>query len=204
MFKRIKLQKQMKHKQILILIPILILCLFTACGKKKEKYIKDTNVNTITLNEDGSIREIACENFADTSYDISGLKDDIKADIKSYCGSDKKDAVKLLEYKEENRDVRVAIDYKSLDDYNAFNGTSYVNGQDLWAYGDIGLKDMSGNDIYLSGTDTGSGGYKMFCADDAFTLNISGEIVYYNAHVVINSSNSAKFDGMGNAVIIYK
>ena len=204
MLKQRKFPNQMKRKQILILLSILILCLFTACGKKKEKYINDINENTITLKEDGGIREIACENFADTSFDISGLKDDIKSDIKSYCGNDNKDAVKLLEYKEENRNVRVAIDYKSLDDYNAFNGASYVNGQDLWAYGDIGLKDMSGNDIYLSGIDTSSGAYKMFCADDAFTLNISGEIVYYNAHVAINGSNSAKFDGMGNAIIIYK
>ncbi len=193
------------RKKILVLImSVLILCLACACGKKKEKYIGDINENTITINEDGSIREIACENFADTSYDISGLKDDIKSDIEKYCGSDKKDAVKLLEYKEDSKIVKVAIDYKSLDDYNAFNGTSYMNSQDLLAFGDVALKDMAGNDIYVSGIDTSAAAYKIFSADSAFTLNISGEIVYYNGHVSINGSNSAKFDGLGNAIIIYK
>lgn len=193
------------RKKILVLImSVLILCLACACGKKKEKYIGDINENTITINEDGSIREIACENFADTSYDISGLKDDIKSDIEKYCGSDKKDAVKLLEYKEDSKIVKVAIDYKSLDDYNAFNGTSYMNSQDLLAFGDVALKDMAGNDIYVSVIDTSAAAYKIFSADSAFTLNISGEIVYYNGHVSINGSNSAKFDGLGNAIIIYK
>ncbi|MBQ9232946.1 MAG: hypothetical protein IJ167_02770 [Lachnospiraceae bacterium] len=193
------------RKKILVLImSVLILCLACACGKKKENYIGDINENTITINEDGSIREIACENFSDTSYDISGLKDDIKSDIEKYCGSDKKDAVKLLEYKEDSKIVKVAIDYKSLDDYNAFNGTSYMNSQDLLAFGDVALKDMAGNDIYVSGIDTSVAAYKIFSADSAFTLNISGEIVYYNGHVSINGSNSAKFDGLGNAIIIYK
>ncbi|MBQ9200261.1 MAG: hypothetical protein IJ141_08790 [Lachnospiraceae bacterium] len=178
--------------------------IFTACGKKKENYIGNINENTITINADGSIREIACESFSDSSYDISGLKDDIKSEIEKYCGSEKKDAVKLLEYKEENRNVRVAIDYKSLDDYNAFNKTSYMNNQDLLAFGDVALKDMAGNDIYVSGIDNSSAAYKIFSADDAFTLNISGEIVYYNGHVSINGSNSAKFDGLDNAIIIYK
>ncbi len=189
----------------IIILTVLTVCIFvTACGKKKENYIGDINENTITINEDGSIREIACQNFSDTSYDISGLEDDIKSEIDKYCGSDKKDAVKLLQYKEENKNVRVAIDYKSLDDYNEFNGTSYMNGQDLYAYGDVGLKDMAGNDIYVSGIDNSSAAYKILSADDAFTLNISGEIVYYNGHVSINGSNSAKFDGLGNAIIIYK
>ncbi|MBQ9279194.1 MAG: hypothetical protein IJ224_11250 [Lachnospiraceae bacterium] len=193
-----------KKKIIGFILPVLVLCLLTACGKKKEKYIGDINENTITINEDGSIREIACENFSDTNFDISGLKDDIKSDIDKYCGSDKKGAVKLLEYKEEDKNVRVAIDYKSLDDYNAFNGTSYMNSQDLLAFGDVALRDMAGNDIYVSGIDTSVAAYKIFSADAAFTLNISGEIVYYNGHVNINSSNSARFDGLGNAVIIYK
>ena len=192
------------RKETIIILTILVVCvLAAACGKKKENYIGDVKENTITINADGSIREIACENFSDTSFDISGMKDEIKSEIDKYCGNDKKDAVKLLEYKEENRNVRAAIDYKSLDDYNAFNGTSYMNSQDLYAFGDVALKDMAGNDIYISGIDT-TAAYKIFSADAAFTLNIPGEIVYYNGHVSVNGSNSARFDGLGNAVIIYK
>ena len=193
-----------KKKTLLILLSTFILCLLSACGKKKVNYIGDVNENTITLNADGSIREIACQDFSDSTYDISGIESDIKSEIEKYCGSDKKDAVKLIDYKEENKNIRVAIDYKSLDDYNAFNGTSYTNSQDLLALGDVSLKDMAGNDIYVTGIDTSAATYRLFSADDAFTLNISGEIVYYNGHVAINSANSAKFDGLGNAVIIYK
>ncbi|MBQ8924507.1 MAG: hypothetical protein IJ053_06895 [Lachnospiraceae bacterium] len=191
-----------------ILIPLLILALcilMSGCGKKeKVNYIGEVKENTFNLNEDKTIREIACQDFSGTSYDISGLSDSIKSDIDKYAQGDKKDSVKLLEYKEEDGLVRVAIDYGSLDDYNAFNGTSYADNQDYMAYGNELMKDMSGNEINLFDINFATGEYKIFSADGEFNLNLNGQIAYYNSHAKLNSNSSAKLDGLGNAIIIYK
>ncbi|MBQ9609077.1 MAG: hypothetical protein IJV15_06480 [Lachnospiraceae bacterium] len=200
--------KNRKKINYIFLIPLIILSLcilMSGCGKKeKVNYIGDVKENTFNLNEDKTIREIACQDFSGTGYDISGLSDRIKSDIDKYAQGDKKDAVKLLEYKEENEFVSVAIDYSSLDDYNAFNGTSYADNRDYMAYGNELMKDMSGNDINLFDINFATGEYKIFSADGEFNLNLNGQIVYYNSHAKLNSNSSAKLDGLGNAIIIYK
>ena len=199
--------KEQTLRCICLLTAIMMVALLTTgCGKKQDKtdYIGEIRENTINLNEDGSIREIACQDFSDTTYDISGLKDEIKAQIEKYASGDKKDAVKLLQYKEENRLVRVAIDYASLADYNAFNGTSYAVTQDYMAYENEIMSDGADGEVNLYDIDFSSGEYKIFSADGDFNVNLGGQIVYYNKLVRLNSNSSARLDGSGKAIIIYK
>ena len=113
----------------LVLIMTLIMGL-TACGKKKDdgpvekiSVIGDVNETTLKLNANGSVIEIACEDFAHTeaAIDTSTLEDFIKSEIDKYNAEAGGNKITFLEYQNENNFVRTAIQYIDIDTYNSFN-----------------------------------------------------------------------------------
>ena len=116
-------------KICLLLVLTMILGL-TACGKKKDdgpveqiSVIGDVNETTLKLNANGSVIEIACEDFShtDTPIDTSALEEFIKTEIASYNAEAGGNKITFLEYKNENNFVRTAIQYVDLETYNSFN-----------------------------------------------------------------------------------
>ena len=117
------------QKICLLLVLTMILGL-TACGKKKDdgpveqiSVIGDVNETTLKLNANGSVIEIACEDFShtDTPIDTSALEEFIKTEIASYNAEAGGNKITFLEYKNENNFVRTAIQYVDLETYNSFN-----------------------------------------------------------------------------------
>lgn len=113
----------------LVLIMTLIMGL-TACGKKKDdgpvekiSVIGDVNETTLKLNANGSVIEIACEDFAHTeaAIDTSTLEEFIKSEIDKYNAEAGGNKITFLEYQNENNYVRTAIQYIDIDTYNSFN-----------------------------------------------------------------------------------
>ena len=113
----------------LVLIMTLIMGL-TACGKKKDdgpvekiSVIGDVNETTLKLNANGSVIEIACDDFAHTeaAIDTSTLEDFIKSEIDKYNAEAGGNKITFLEYQNENNFVRTAIQYIDIDTYNSFN-----------------------------------------------------------------------------------
>ena len=113
----------------LVLIMTLIMGL-TACGKKKDdgpvekiSVIGDVNETTLKLNANGSVIEIACEDFAHTeaAIDTSTLEEFIKSEIDKYNAEAGGNKITFLEYQNENNFVRTAIQYIDIDTYNSFN-----------------------------------------------------------------------------------
>ena len=113
----------------LVLIMTLIMGL-TACGKKKDdgpvekiSVIGDVNETTLKLNANGSVIEIACEDFAHTeaAIDTSTLEDFIKSEIDKYNAEAGGNKITFLEYQNEDNFVRTAIQYIDIDTYNSFN-----------------------------------------------------------------------------------
>lgn len=193
---------------ILALLALLFSLFFVGCKKKTKDYLGDIRENTLTMNSDGSLLEIACQNFAGVTYDISTLKDDINSQIDAYKSkygeNDDTASVKLLQYEEKDGFVRVALEYSSMDAYNRFNNTNYVAGASAGILPqDIILKDLGGNDVVLS--DVIKDEYKVFLIDDDYTLTINGSIMYYNSHVTLREGQGiARTDGADTAVIIYR
>ena len=192
---------------ILGLLCILILACITGCGKKKKNYLGDTRNNTFTINEDGSILEIACQDFSGVSYDISNLKSNIEDEIKSYRSARSEDSknttVKLLQYEEKDGFVRIAMQYADLASYNSFNNTNYRDESVAILPTDLIFKDMSGNDVALS--DITGNNYKVFLTDGDYELTVNGTVLYYNEHVTtIGSNGSVYTDGEGTAAVIYQ
>ena len=195
-------------KKILAYILIAV-CAFSisACGvgKKEEDYIGMTKTNTITLNEDGSIREIAREDFSGVNFDTSNLKNDIKAEVEEYCTNHGENTVKFLQYKNTADIVRVALDYKSLEDYNRFNQTEYVNDLAANISQDEIVSDLNGNELDISSMDGSKGTLYAFICDGELNLTVNGEILYINSHATVGTdTTSASLDGLGKAIIIYK
>lgn len=184
------------------LISILVM-LMSACKLIPEDVIGDISANTLIMNDDGSVREICYDDFSGVSFDYSGLKDKIKADVADYCQSYGEDSIKLLKYKEDDGIIKVALDYSSIDDYNRFNGTSYRLDDASQVSKQMKLKDNQGNDITAG--DIILDGYKVICIDGKLSLIINGEIMYYNSHVTsTDGKDKAELDGEGYGVVIYK
>jgi uncharacterized lipoprotein YehR (DUF1307 family) len=122
------------RKATAMLFVTAVLCIgLVGCGKKKEEetlsetdYIGSTSVDTISLNGDGSILEIACDDYSDVTFDYSDLEQYIQDEISSFNSQNGADKVTLLQYQDVGGVVRAAIQYADWDSYNAFNGTGYT------------------------------------------------------------------------------
>ena len=126
-----------KNKKILIILTILILIFSAGCGKKKKKeavdepeikakdYLTGIDEDTLIMNSDGGIIEIACDDYSGESFDYSQLNDEIQKEIDGFNESKGSDKVSLLQYSELNGKVKAAIRYLNIEAYNEFNGPDY-------------------------------------------------------------------------------
>lgn len=198
------MKKRFSFFSLLVLL-LTLACIASGCGKKKkqEDVIKDVRENTLTINADHTIREIACQDFSDVAYDISGLKQEIKDQVEAYCKEHGEGTVVLVQYDEEDKFVRVALDYLSLKDYNDFNGTDYADDGISEVPAEEQLIDLGGKAATAS--DVLRDSFHAFRLDGQYNLTINGEILYYNSHVTLGEGgNKAITDGTGEAIIIYQ
>ena len=121
-----------KRKLAKIIVPLVLtafMCVtLTACGKNKKEtdYIGNISENTLTINEDSSVLEIAVQDFTGADYDYSGLEQYIQDEITEFNTSHTENSVELLQYLEESGLVRIAVKYADIETYNAFNNTEYM------------------------------------------------------------------------------
>jgi hypothetical protein len=208
----VNVAKVKKKTAVFGICVIVLLMLFTGCGKEnqeeeKEDYLGDVRTNTMTVNSDGSILEVACQDFAGVTYDVSGLEDTIKSEIETYKTkygeTDDNASVKLLQYENSDGFVRAALKYASLESYNRFNNTNYTDDLASTVTSDTKLTDLGGNELLMS--DIENDGYRAFTIDGDYTLTLSGNVLYYSQDAVLGSSgNTVITDGLGTAVIIYQ
>lgn len=195
--------KNFKKYIFLFVILLISLGMLGGCKKKKQDYIGDTKVNTFTVNEDGTILEIACEDFLSTGVDVTTLKDSLKDEVKKFQETNGENSAQLLQYKEEDKFVRVAIRYDSLASCNMFNNTNYRNESATILPDDLIVYDLSGNETLVS--EIGKDSYKVFLIDGDYTLTINGGVLYYNSHVTVGGTNNTVVtDGVDTAVLIYR
>lgn len=191
-----------------MLFTVLLLC--AGCKKMgSEDYLGDTDTNTMTINEDGTILEIACQDFSGVSYDISNLEDTIKSEVEEYRTkygeTDETATVTFLQFENKNDFVRVALEYANLDSYNRFNNTDYADGivTELATNTDMQLTDLGGNAVSLA--DVLNDSFRMFEISGDYTLTLNGSVLYYNSDAVKGDDGKTVItDGLGTAVIIYQ
>lgn len=200
------IKKYKKMRIIVLNISILVLLFLVACGKKEENIIKDIKVNTLTINKDNSILEIACEDYNKSGIKTKDIKQYIEDAVNQYNESNGKDCIEFLEYDEENDFVRVALNYNDISHYNKFNNTNYncadfdgsFNGSNI----ESTFTSMDGT-IYEASAIPIEEGLQIITINDECNLLFEGKMLYYNSNVVI-IDNQVSTNGEGAAIIIYK
>ena len=124
--------RKLKNTILGILIGTLIFTQ-TSCGKQEEvttteeekiipvSVMGDITENTLKISPNGTILEIACEDYKDTSVDVSNLSNFIKSEVDEFNYKNGEEKVKFIEYNEENGFVRTALQYSDINSYNEFN-----------------------------------------------------------------------------------
>jgi|GEM_PF-1466866 len=174
----------------------------------EKSYVEGYDRDTVNIYSDGSVLEISCEDFSDTSIDISGLYDYIETAISSATSGD---AITLEEYREESGLVKTAIKYDDIAAYNSFNGydmeiTDYTG--DAASVYTATLTDASVNaslsDATVSVSDIGASGLSMLVFDRDIDVILSGAtIYYYNSGVNSVIGDTAVLNGETTAVIVF-
>lgn len=126
--------KAFKIKKLgLILLSTLMCFSLLGCSWKKkddtaeeEEYerpstIGDVAETTLKINPNGTLTEIACEDFSGTDIDINGVESFINDEINAFNDEAGVSKISLIEYQEQDGVVKTAIQYSDIASYNSFN-----------------------------------------------------------------------------------
>lgn len=181
---------------------LFLMGLCCGCTNYAAKYSK----NTLIVKKNGSLIEVAVEDFKDTKVKAEDLTTYIDEQIHTYNSENGNGMVKKKKLlTEDMTKVKLVLKYKNIDSYNGFNSYDCV------------LTDYSSADgDYLSGDFTGSDGKtvkkakfknvddaKVLVISDAMDVVIDSDILYYNNQVKVKNGVITT-NGKKAAVIIYK
>ncbi len=192
----------MMRKIRLVLSMILVLGVLTGCTDYAEEYDK----NTLVVKGNGSLVEVAVEDFSDTSVSVEDLSVYITEQIDGYNEKQDKDMVKkdtLLT--EDMSKVKLVLEYKDIDSYNGFNLLECT----LADFSDVDEKDLKGTFTSSDGKSVkvgkmeGTKGAKVLIMSEKTDLIVDGDILYYNKEVTVKNG-VASTTGKGNAIVIFK
>jgi hypothetical protein len=190
----------MKRAHLVILLAV-CLCMLTGCSSDAKKYAK----NTLVVKSNGSLEEIAVEDFTDSSVQAEELEDYIDEQIADYDGDEGKLVKKSYINTEDMSKVKLVLTYKDME---AFNGFNLLECQ-LDDYENMEADDL--NCTYTSaegksvkyGDLTGTDKAKVLVLSEATDVVVKGDILYYNKEVTVKDG-VATTTGEDNAIIIYR
>ena len=117
----------MFSKAVLLL---LLIAMLSGCRKDvaseevpDQDYIGSVSENTIRIDSDGKILEIAVEDYSGVDYNVGELKTYIQKEINAFNKEKGVDKITFLQIRNEGKTVKTAISYSDLSSYNAFNHT---------------------------------------------------------------------------------
>lgn len=187
----------MKQKHFLTGL-VLGTLLLTGCTSN----VDSVTENTITIEKDGSIRDVSVEDFSDGSYDMTKLEEYINTEITEYNSQAGENRIVLDEIQTDSSIVKLQLFYTNMDDYNAFNHTEYEYGS-LEDAGLTGEFTSAVDGSTVKAADMSETGLKVLKVEDAMNIICKGSIVYYNSYVT-EENGTFSASGDGTAVIVMK
>lgn len=191
----------MMKKMQMMLGLILVMAVLTGCSD----YAKTYDKNTIVVNGNGSIVEIAVENFKDTSVTPENLEIYIMEQIESYNSGQEKDMVKSESLSvEDMSNVKLVLSYKDIETYNGFNLLECA----LDDFSEVG-EDLEGTFTSIDGESVkvsemeNTKKAQVLVMSEATDVVVKGDILYYNEEVSVKD-DVATTTGEENAIIIFK
>lgn len=189
-------------KKFPIIMMALLLCMLSGCTNYAKKY----DENTLLVKKNGSLVEIAVENFADSSVNAEDLSSYINEQIDAYNDEQGQKLVKNSSIDTEDMNhVKLVITYKDMDSYNGFNLLDCV----LDDFSNVEIEKLKGTFQSLSGEsanvsdmeDTDKA--KVLIFSEAANVVVNGDILYYNEEVTV-TDDVAITTGKSDAIIIFK
>ena len=178
------------------------MCVLPGCANYAKKY----DNNTIIIKKNGSVVEVAVEDFKDSSVREEELTSYVEEQIQSYNDANGKGAIKKKSINTDDMSkVKLVLTYKNIESFNGFN------------LQECKLDDFSNiKESELNGSYTSSEGKKVeyndlqdidkakvFIVPEAADIVISGDVLYYNEEVSVKDDIMTT-TGKDNAIIIYK
>ncbi|MBE5942871.1 MAG: hypothetical protein E7264_10085 [Lachnospiraceae bacterium] len=185
-----------------ILSVVFLLGLMTGCAN----YAEDYDRNTLIVKKNGSLIEVAVEDFSKTSVKADALSVYITEQIDNFNEKQDKKVVKNKDLLTEDMSkVKLVLEYKDIDGYNGFNLLECK----LTDFADVDEKELKGTFTSADGKSVKVGkmedtkGAKVLMISEKTDVILPGDILYYNKEVSMKKG-VASASGKGNAIIIYK
>ena len=162
--------------------------------------------NTLVVKGDGSLVEIAVEDFEKSSVTAEDLTAYIEEQVESYNSQQEKDVIKSKQIETEDMSkVKLVLTYKDIESYNGFNLLECV----LADFADMDENDLKGTFTSIDGTsvkvndmdDTKKA--KVLVMSEATDVVVKGDILYYNKEVSVKDG-VVTTSGEKDAIIIFK
>lgn len=189
-------------RKIFLLCMVCMLAILTGCKNYAEEYDK----NTLVIKGNGSIIEIAVEDFSESSVTAMDLTAYIEKQIMEYNSTQDKDVVEndtLLT--EDMSKVKLVLKYKDIDAYNGFNLLECT----LADFSEIDEDDMKGTFTSADGKSVkvgkmeGTNKATVLIMSEKTDIVVDGDILYYNKEVSMKDG-IATTTGDDEAIIIFK
>ncbi|MBR1865457.1 MAG: hypothetical protein IJ801_03020 [Lachnospiraceae bacterium] len=180
---------------------VLLMSLLTGCGNTA----KDYQENTLIINRNDSILEVAVEDFQDSQVKQEELEAYIKGQIDAYNEKNgKKIRMRSIDA-EDLSQVRLVLSYEDMDSYNGFNEQDCA----LEEYANVETGSLKGTYTSPDGTQvnmdelTEVQNARVLMVEAAIDIVVKGEILCFNEEISVKDQ-IATSTGNGTAVIIFK
>lgn len=98
--------------------------LLTGCGTSL-----DSDTSVVYVGKNGKIVSLDVEQLTESYYDAEELETFIDEHVSAYAEENGKDAVRVKKLEAEEETARLWMEYKTADDYSAFNGIELYQGK---------------------------------------------------------------------------
>lgn len=189
-------------KKFQIIMIALFLCMLSGCTNYAKKY----DENTLVVKKNGSLVEIAVENFTDSAVGAADLESYIEGQIEDYNEEQGEKLVKNASIDTEDMShVKLVLTYGNIEAYNGFNLLDCV----LDDFSNVESESLKGTFNSLAGEtikvsdmeDTDEA--KVLIFSEAANIVVYGDILYYNEEVTV-TDDVVTTTGESNAIIIFK
>lgn len=193
-------------KKITAMILFVTMLLLTACGDAVSFENGELSQSTIALSKDGTCKMGIVEDFSKDYYEMEELEEYIDTTVSEFQKQHGEESVTLDYTKKDKDKVHVTLDFKTVEDYAAFNGAEVklLTWTEAKAAGVLPDKltaaDKSGEKA-LSEID----GEECLVAvwNGNYQIMVEGSVKYYSNSVLLNDS-SVQIGAQGDAVIVFQ
>lgn len=173
---------------------VILLCLFTGCGKVPEE-----GETSIKVDRKGGITASVREAFDKDYYDKGELKETIQNAIADYNKQADGEPIKLEKFRVGGKVAKVTMSYASDEDYKNFNQTDIMNGEleEVLTAGyniQTMVTDRHGKQVLLHNLVAAKEPYHIAVFTEDCTVETSERILYVSGNVTTEGRRIAHVD----------